>query len=44
MKKLYYMLNAGQARFPNGVFRTSLDHVNSKVMPNSKHIEGPKGT
>ena len=44
MKKLYYMLNAGKARFPKGVFRTSLDHVNSKVMPNSKHIEGPKGT
>ena len=38
------MLDSGKARFPKGVFRTSLDHVNSKVMPNSKHIEGPKRT
>ena len=44
MKKLLYMLNSGKARFPNGVFRTSLDHVNSKVMPNRKHTEGSKRT
>ena len=34
------MLDSGKARFPKGVFRTSLDHVNSKVMPNRKHTEG----
>ena len=44
MKKLLYMLNSGKARFPNGVFRTSLNHVNSKVMPNRKHTEGLKRT
>ena len=44
MKKLLYMLNSGKARFPNGVFRTSLNHVNSKVMPNRKHTEVEKNT
>ena len=38
------MLDSGKARFPKEVFRTSLDHVNSKVMPNRKHIEGSKRT
>ena len=36
------MLDSGKARFPKGLVRTTVDHANSKVMPNSKHIEGPK--
>ena len=40
MKELQHMSDSGKARFPTTeIFRSSLNHVNSEVMPSCMHIE-----